>query len=83
MTQRRKFAPSARSGCQGANQQASRVVHLYLPDVQGTPVGAYWWHVRINGNDGVLDMHLKLRWGVGHVALLIFVSQHSTKLILR
>ena len=60
-------------------EQTSRqaiVVHPYLPDVQCTPVGAYWWHVRINGNDGVLDMHLELRWGVGHVALLVFVFQH-------
>ena len=51
-----------------------------LPGAEGTPVGAYWWHVRINCNDGVLDMHLELRWGVGHVALLIFVFQLYIKL---
>ena len=54
-----------------------------LPGAEGTPVGADWRHVRINGNDGVLDMHLELRWGVGHVALLIFVVQLHIKLNLR
>ena len=29
---------------------------------------------------GFLDMHLELRWGVGHVALLIFVFQLYIKL---
>ena len=54
----------------GASRVASR------PGAESTPVGADWRHVRIHGNVGVLDMHMELRWGVGHVALLVFVFQH-------
>ena len=74
---------------EATEDRVSRRAGLYLVTnllvaqwLQGL-AGSYWWHVRINCNDGVLDMHLELRWGVGHVALLVFVSQHSTKLIPR
>ena len=56
------------------------MVQPYLPGVEGTPVEFYWCRAELMATMGVLDMHLELRWGVGHVALLIFVFQLYIKL---